>query len=80
MTLGDPPTMSPTISGRIQFCEGNFIFVCWVFIFLAFHIQDLICFEKLLDLASNDIIGIYQMAYCCHQLVYVALVRVCGHL
>ena len=31
MALGDPPTMSPTISFQIQFCEITFIFVCWIF-------------------------------------------------
>ena len=79
MTLDKPTTTSPTISGRIQFCEVTFIFF-WIFLFLSLPSQDRIGIGKFLGLVSEDLVCIRQMADCCHQLVHVALVRGCGHL
>ena len=79
MTLGDPPTTSPTISGRIQFFWLTFIFVRWVFIFFTLSIQYFVCYRKLIDMVSKDLVGLCHMVYCCHHQVHMDLVRGCVH-
>ena len=77
VTLGDLATMSLTIFGCIQICELNYIFVCCIFILFTLPIYYRVCFGKLFDMVSEDIVGLYQLAYCCHQLVQMDLVRSC---
>ena len=76
MALGDPPTMFPEISVRVQFCKVNLHFIWLIFLISSLPFQGHIFLGHMFDLVSQDLVCLYQIVDCWNYMVNMALV--CG--